>query len=298
MFEPGEIVQVRLRTLDGCELGAAFCAARAPETVRRAVVLHCGAGIAAVYYTHFARFLATAGIPVFTYDYRGIGRSRPATLTGFHATHEDWAEYDCTAAIAWMRERFPEAELIGIAHSFGSLIAGGARNSAEQARLVMIGPHTGYYGDYRALYRVPMTVLWHAIMPAVTRILGYFPARRFGLGQDLPREIALQWAGRLSPSLELRGTGPACERRKTLLARCAALRRPALSISISDDAFATLAGARRLLSCYPGLSPVRHIELTPADAGTRRIGHFGFFRRSVGKALWPRLLADLEAVPR
>ena len=33
---------------------------------------------------------------------------------------------------------------------------------------------------------------------------------------------------------------------------------------------------------------------TPADAGTRRIGHFGLSRR---RGTWPRLLAQLEPSP-
>jgi predicted alpha/beta hydrolase len=80
-----------------------------------------------------------------------------------------------------------------------------------------------------------------------------------------------------------------------LLDRCAALQRPALLISISDDAFATAAGSRRLLSYYPRLFPLQHIQFTPADAGVQRIGHFGFFGRNAGAALWPRLLAQLNA---
>jgi len=291
------VAQIRLRARDGYELGACLHTG-ASDAVRRAVVLHCGAGIAAASYTRFARFLAAAGLPVLTYDYRGIGLSRPATLMGFHATNEDWAEYDCAAAIAWMRERFPNAELIGIAHSFASLLIGGAHNAAAQSRLVLIGPHTGYFGDYRPLYRLPMALFWHGAMPLITRMVGYFPARRLGLGQDLPRDIALQWAGRRSPSVwPAAGSGPALERRRALLERCALLRCPAVAVTISDDAFASAAGARRLLSYYPGLASLQHIEFTPADAGSRRIGHFGFFRRSIGAALWPRLLACLEATP-
>ena len=71
------------------------------------------------------------------------------------------------------------------------------------------------------------------------------------------------------------------------------MQRPALLVSVSDDAFATTSGTKRLLSFYPRLFPVTHIEYNPADAGTRRIGHFGFFGRSAGAALWPRLLAHL-----
>lgn len=291
--EPCDVAQVRLRALDGYELGGSLFTPRSAPSPRRVAVLHCGVGIPAVRYRRFARYLAGTGVPVLTYDYRGIGHSRPASLRGFRASIEDWAEYDLAGAIAWLRERFPRAEMTGIAHSFATLLVGGARNSAEQARLVLVGAHTGYCGDYLKRYRVPMTAVWHGVMPALTMLLGYFPARRLGLGEDLPAKVALQWAGRRSPELRPAGTGPGYERLQNLLDRCAALQRPALLVSISDDAFATAAGTRRLLSYYPRLFPLQFIEFTPADAGVDHIGHFGFFGRNAGTALWPRLLAKL-----
>jgi predicted alpha/beta hydrolase len=292
-----DITQVRLRAYDGYELAGWLYAAPAAVDPRRVAVFHCGAGVPAVRYRRFATFLAESGIPTLTYDYRGIGGSRPQSLRGFRAGTEDWAEYDCGAAIAWLRERFPSAEMVGIAHSIAALIIGGAHNSAEQARLVLIGGHTGYYRDYDPRYRVLMTALWHGFMPAVTLLAGYFPARRFGLGEDLPARMALQWAGRLTPDLRPTGTGLGLERVQALLDRCASLQRPALLVTISDDAFATAAGTKRLLSYYPRLFPLQYTEFTPADAGLRRIGHFGFFGRAAGAKLWPRLLGQIEAKP-
>jgi predicted alpha/beta hydrolase len=289
-----EAAQVRFRALDGYELGALLYAAAPSEHPARVAVLHAGAGIRARSYGAFAAFLAQAGIPTLVYDYRGIGLSRPATLRGFRASIEDWAEYDCAAAIAWLGQRFPGAAMLGIAHSIGTLLVGGALNAAKQASLVLIGAHTAYWGDYRGRYRVPMAALWHGAMPLVTRLMGYFPARRLALGQDLPAEIALQWASRRSPDLRAAPSGPAREGRRRLLDRCAELERPALVVSISDDAFATAAGTRRLLSYYPRLSPLREALFTPADAGKRRLGHFGFFRRSAGTLLWPRLMQMLN----
>jgi len=210
---------------------------------------------------------------------------------------EAWAEYDCTAAIAWLRSRCPEAEMIGIAHSFGVLLVGSSYNAGEQARLVIIGGHTGYYGDYGRRYRLPMTLLWHGLMPAMTRLLGYFPGRRLGLGEDLPAKVALQWAGRRLPELRPAGTDPGSVRVQRMLDRCAALQRPALVVSISDDAFASASGLRRLMTYFPRLSPLQHLEFAPADAGLSRIGHFGFFSRRAGAVLWPRLLARLDAGP-
>ncbi|MGH8704582.1 MAG: alpha/beta hydrolase family protein [Burkholderiales bacterium] len=294
LSDSGDGRQVRLRAADGYSIGAVFYAALRPRAPRRVAVLHSGAGIPALRYRRFARFLAEWGIPVLTYDYRGIGLSRPPALRGFQATIEDWAEYDSEAAIAWLRERFPHDEILGISHSIGCLPLGGAANAAEQAKVVLVGAHTGYYGDYRPLYRLPMALAWHGLMPAITRFVGYFPANRLGFGEDLPAGMALEWAERRRPELWQNGAEPAQERRRRLLDRCAVLQSRAIAISISDDAFATVEGTKRLLSYFPRLSSPQLVVFTPADAQVRRIGHFGFFRRAVGMALWPRLLAQLD----
>jgi predicted alpha/beta hydrolase len=144
-----------------------------------------------------------------------------------------------------------------------------------------------------------MAFAWHGLMPALTRFVGYFPADRLGLGEDLPAGMALEWAERRSPELRLtdlkvNGAEPAGERRLRLLEHCASLQCPALAISISDDAFATVDGTKRLLSYFPNLTSAQHLLFSPPDAQVRRIGHFGFFRRAVGTTLWPRLLVQLQ----
>lgn len=288
-----KIDEVRIPAHDGYELGGLLCSMPGVKPPRVAV-LHPGAGIRCMSYRRFALFLAQSGIPVLLYDYRGIGLSRPRALRGFRATVEDWAEYDCTGAIAWLQQRFPESSVVGMAHSIGALLVGGARNARQQSELVLIGGHTAYCGDYRERYRMPMTLLWHGVMPAVTRVLGYFPASRLKLGGDIPGGVALQWAARRSPELRPAGSGPEHERIHQMLDRCAELQRPALLVSISDDAFTGVAGTKRLLSYYPRLFPLRRVVFTPAEAGASRLGHFGFFRRT-GSALWPRFLDLLES---
>ena len=297
LSESVEAAPLSVRALDGYQLGGFFFDSRTTDKPERIAVVHCGVGIRAIRYRRFASFLAGAGIPTLLYDYRGIGASRPPSLRGFRAGVEDWAEYDCGGAIGWLRSRYPGAEMLAIAHSFGALLVGGAPNSTEQDRLVLVAGHTGYYRDYHPRYRVPMTALWHALMPAITLLLGYFPARYLGLGEDIPAKVALQWASRRSPDLRPKDTSQRYARLQAMLDRSAALQRPALIVSVSDDAFATEGGVKRLLSYYPRLFPLERINYTPADAGTRRIGHFGLFGRRAGAALWPRLLAQLEPSP-
>ena len=89
----------------------------------------------------------------------------------------------------------PAAELVAIAHSFGTFLVGGAPNVAEISRFVFIGAHTGYFGDYLRRYRLPMTAMWHGVMPVLTRIVGHFPARALRLGEDIPRQLPCNGRG-------------------------------------------------------------------------------------------------------
>lgn len=282
---------LRFDALDGYELGGTIYGPRESEYKEIAVFINCGGGVPARFYRRFAHYLAEVGIPVLTYDYRGIGRSKPRRLRGFRACAEDWSEYDCGGAIRCLRDRFPTAELVGMAHSVGALLLGGAPNAYEISRFVLIGAHTGYYGDYQRRYRFPMAVLWHGVMPALTRTVGYFPASWLRLGDDIPGGIALQWAARRTPDLAITVAGDRARAREAL-ERCGQLRGRALAMSFSDDAFATDAGTRRLLSFFPQLRAER-VEIHPNDVGLPKIGHFGFFRQGARRALWPIVLAYL-----
>jgi len=188
-----------------------------------------------------------------------------------------------------MRAKYPSAALVGITHSIGALLLGGAPNSAECTSFVFVCSHTGYLGDYRRRNRLPMAFLWHILMPPITRVVGYFPARRLGLGDDIPLGIALQWAARKSADLDYFATDV---RTNAGLARCRSLHGDALVINVVDDAYATMTGTRRLLSYFPGLR-VRHLQIGPRDAAVQRLGHFGFFRAPAKQSLWPQVVAHI-----
>jgi predicted alpha/beta hydrolase len=261
-----EEIKLRVLALDDFTLGATlYCSSGSPEP-STVVLLSCGGGIPAARYARFARFLAASSIPVLTFDYRGIGASRTAGLRGVRAVAEDWSELDCGGAITHLRTRYPSAEIVGVAHSIGTLLMGGAPNVGIISRFVFLCAHTGYYADYESRYRLPMAVLWHGVMPVLTRIFGYFPARLLGLGEDIPAGIALQWAARRSPEFRPEATDTNSGRAKSMISRYQTVRGQVLQIGFTDDAFATRAGGSRLISAFPELRPVR-IEITPQQAG-------------------------------
>lgn len=251
-----------------------------------AVVVHPATGVRRSYYARFAAFLAERGFAVLTYDYRGIGGSRPASLRGFPATMRDWAEQDMTGAVDWLASHRPGDALVAVAHSFGGQGLPLAANAGLLRGVVMVGSQSGSWRDWPAAHRPAVFALWHGVIPGLTSALGYFPSRLLGMGESLPAGVARQWArwgrspGYLSDDVDAAGRSLADAHR--------AFRAPVLSLTFSDDVFAPHRAAATLLSWY-GSAEKEHRHLRPADLGQRRVGHFGFFRPSTGGVLWPEV---------
>ena len=276
---------VTLTADDGVALSGLWFLPRDVASPGTVVVVACGAGIPAHFYHRLARHLAGRGAAVLTFDYRGIGSSREGSLRGLSGGMDDWAIHDLGAALALAGAAYPDATPGAVAHSVGTMLIGAATGASRVARCVFLGAHTGYWGDYHVKWRVPLFLAWHALMPAVTRTVGYFPGRALHLGEDLPREVAYDWARRRRPAL-IRSRRDE-QRFGPFVSRYAEFRAATLSISISDDAFAPPPAAERLLAMYPSLAATRE-TVTPRDLGVARLGHFGFVRRPVGEHFWNR----------
>ena len=73
-----------------------------------------------------------------------------------------------------------------MAHSAGGQLLGLARNSDRVAAMLMISAPSGYWRLWKGRQRLLIGLLWFVLMPVMTRLVGYFPGRRMGLGVDLP----------------------------------------------------------------------------------------------------------------
>lgn len=285
---------------DGFPLAATLWLPDTGNPPTRVVVVNAGAGIPARYYDRFAAWLADRGLPTLTYDYRGIGRSRPARLRGFEATVEMWGSKDCAAMLDAMAARFPAARLAVLGHSIGGFVTGLAPGGERVDRLALVGTHTGYWRDYAPRVRLPMYVAWHLAMPAVTRALGYFPGRRFGLPEDLPAGVARDWARRRRPDpwwyLKRDDGSPDEARIADVVGRLDAFRADALVVSVADDPFATAEATARMAALFRHCRiDERHVD--PRGLGLPAVGHFGFFRSRMRDALWP-IVGDFLAAVR
>jgi predicted alpha/beta hydrolase len=298
MESVGRSVDVEERRLeiaarDGHRLGATLYMRAKQGDPANAVVFNAGGGLSTVRYRYFLRYLAAEGIPVLAYDYRGVGMSIPPSWRGFDAGIEDWTEFDQAGAIDALRARFPTARLTSVSHSIGCMLAAAAPNAPSLCQMVFIAPHTAYCGDYKQPWRLPMTLLWHVLMPGIARAVGYFPASRLALGDDFPRRVALQWASRRTPDYRPGASGADAKREADIRDRMLTLAVPALVISMTDDAFAPEVAVRRFLAGTPNIEADVHFvdpETLPHAVG----GHLGFFsRRNV--AIWASITKVLNS---
>jgi predicted alpha/beta hydrolase len=280
----------RIRARDGYDLAATVHPPDPRRYSGRAVILASAMGVKRGFYRRYASHLAAEGFPVVTFDYRGIGDSRPESLRRFRVRLQDWGDKDLAGVIDWAGRVFPEADLYLVGHSVGGQIFGLADNRDLVRGVVAVASQSAYWKHWSGRHRVGMYLLWHAVMPTVPRVLGYFPARVFRLGEDLPEGVAREWAwwgrhphylhGRLSEEI-----------RQGYERYAGALR----AYSFADDRYAPEPAVRGFLRLYPNAVST-HRAIAPRELDLPAIGHFGFFGEKAGALLWHETVAWLGAL--
>ena len=287
-----DVKAVTITCRDGYDLTGHFWHHKqGPEASPRTgtVIINPATGVLARYYHHYARFLVEQGFSVLTYDYRGIGASRPAQLRGIGFRWRDWGELDFDAAVNWVRKRDPDGMLAVVGHSIGGFLPGFAANAVRVDRYLTVGAQYAYWRDYAEPKRARLVFKWHVMMPALTTLLGYFPGKRLGWLEDLPAGVAHEWSFRRA---RMEANYPRDER-ASILARFAAVQAPILAIGMTDDEFGTPQAIRRGLEYYRG-SERRQLSLKPADLGFDAIGHFNLFHARHREGFWPETTAWLR----
>jgi predicted alpha/beta hydrolase len=270
-----------LATPDGVIVAARLFRSSGPP--RGAVLIGGAMGVRQDYYAPFARWLAGQGFVVASFDYRGVGESRPAgrSLRGFDADLYDWARDTDTVIAALLREA-PGAPLHVIGHSLGAQLPGMLEHRDRIAGLVSVAAGSGYWRDNAPQLRRTVLYFWHVVVPLATALFGYFPGKRIGKVGDLPRGVILQWRRWcMHPRYHVGAEGPA------LGERFAAARFPVVALSITDDELMTERGTHALVGLYAN-APRRVERIAPHEVQARRIGHFGFFREQFAPTLWQR----------
>ncbi len=245
------------------------------------VIVICAAtGVKRQFYQPYARYLAEQGFVVLTFDYRGIGDSRPVTLNKFKARMSDWGEKDIAGVLDWVRQAYPENKIMVIGHSVAGQVLGLAHNNDLVSAVVTVASQSGYWRFWPWNLRYVIFVFWYMVIPLLTTLFARFPSKFVGMGEDLPAGVAFQWASW--------GRDPDYILGKNSLTskdNFSQFTGSWLSYSLENDFFAPAEAVDRLVTFYPNARPTRK-HLTAGDLGVKRFGHFDFFKQRFKDSLW------------
>lgn len=277
-------VELELRARDDVVLSGTLYPSPTDRESGRAVIINSATAVPRRFYRHFAAALAAAGYSALTWDYRGVGDSRPASLVGYEARMRDWGLLDMPGVIDSLRATRPElTRVFLVGHSVGGQVAGLIDNPDAVAGMATFSSQSGYWLYQGGLQKLVVGLHVHLTMPALARLCGTMPWSWIG-GEDLPAGVALEWSRWCRDRDYLRGD-PSLP-----LERFQDFRAPVLAWSFGDDSWGTPRAVDAMMSAYPALER-RHLE--PGEAGMPSIGHFGAFRPNAGE-IWRRTIAWLD----
>lgn len=290
-MSPAELMHEQALTfpaLDGFQLDALLIHPAADPA--GAIVVNGATGVPKEFYRRFGRYAAKRGYTTLLYDYRGVGGSRPASLRGFAATLRGWGEQDLPGALAWLQGEFAGLPIFALGHSAGGQLLGLTPAHRVLRAAAFVAVSTGYWRGMPFSYSLYSLAMLRLVFPLCIAALGYVPASRLGLGEDLPAGVAREWAEWCMEPRYL----AAFFGRTIRVHDYDAFRAPLLWLSFADDPIATARNVPPLQQLYRATS-IDDRRLAPRELGLSAVGHLGFFRESGRSALWPLVIDWLAA---
>ncbi|WP_426106706.1 alpha/beta fold hydrolase [Massilia sp. TSP1-1-2] len=264
-------VALTLTTADGYPIAATRYPAHG--TARAHLVMAGATGVPQGFYRRFAEFASSQGYSVMTLDYRGIGRSRPASLKGFRMDYLDWGRQDLAAAVDAMST--PDLPLYVVGHSYGGHAFGLLPNHDKVAALYTFATGAGWHGWMPPLERLRVLLMWRVIGPLIVRLKGYLAWNWLGMGEDLPIDVYRQWKHWCTfPHYFFQDPKMA-----HLKAGFASVRSPIMACNALDDLWARPTSRDAFMAGYSNVA-VQATDVDPASAGMGPIGHMGYFKQN------------------
>jgi predicted alpha/beta hydrolase len=261
-----------------------------PKQPNGKVILICSAtAVKQEFYANYATYLSEVGYTVYTFDYSGIGKSKPNKLKSFEASMRSWAQKDFYAITQHLNEQHPQSDKFLIGHSIGGIFIGLTPAYKSYKAFVTIASQFGYWKYFEPINRPIVLWLFAVLIPICCKLIGYFPSKIKSLGEPLPKGAALDWQTLImNPDSAL------------ALARqsenhYAEIRQPMLMIGIEDDWMARKKTVDLLAQKVFVNAKVTRRQILVSESDSKSIGHMDFFRRKNKEKLWKIPLEWIEA---
>lgn len=269
--------EIFITTKDGFNLSAHFFQ---PTTdFENVVVVVPAVGVKKHYYEKFARYLATENMAVYTFDYRGIGDSKPKSLIGFKATVSDWGEKDLESIIQHALDKHPTKTFNVVTHSGGGMLMGLAPSLKKAASILTVASPRGSLSDWKGFDFWKMSIMVYFLLPVPPIFWGYFPGKLLKVCENLPKKVAREWCywGRHPKSV--------IGRRPDKESQYQNITSTILALSFEKDFYAVKESVDKIDQLYTSANVLRK-HFTADDINEKAVGHFSFFKSEYSKYYW------------
>ena len=286
-----EFETLTLKCQDGYQLSARFYPVTETESKKSPILICPATGITKQFYHSFSCWLQTQGYAVLVFDFRGIGESLKGSVKQSKASIVQWGQLDIPAAIDALLAKTQTAKVILLGHSAGGQLLGIVPNYAKVEKVVAIAGSTGHVKGLKGRTKLLAPVMFNIIFPLARITKGYGPTQAIGMGENLPKDVAREWAEFCSkPGYIINAIGKKIAPAHDYHAQITC---PITSIWASDDEIATQANVKDLLRLYPKAA-TEMIELKPQEYSHKGIGHMLMFKKS-HQNLWSVIEQQLSA---
>ncbi|WP_051296045.1 alpha/beta hydrolase family protein [Eisenibacter elegans] len=164
-----------------------------PEKPKAALQFNAGTATKKEFYLPFLEFLAENNFICCLWDYRGSGDSMPeGGLKNCDFTYSDYGLKDMPTIKVYLNERFPGLPFLFFGHSAGGQQIGLMPNLQNVKGAVNFAVSTGYAPNMPLGYRLMSSYFFYIFAPLSIKLTGYLKAKKFGIMEDLPKNVVLE----------------------------------------------------------------------------------------------------------
>ena len=264
-----------------------------PPSPKAVIQFNCGTAARKEFYLPFLEYLSDNQYVCCLWDYRGNGDSAPENLKNCEYSFLDYGLKDIPTVKRYLRNRFPDLPYLIIGHSAGGQQVGFTEDLSDVKGMIGFAVSVGYRPFMPLHYRLLTLFFFYMFSPVSIALTGYVRAKKFGIMEDLPRNVLRQWRDWCSKSDYF--FDQQFYEKNVPRGNFKNYDFPIEIYWTSDDTISTERAVHSYWKNIENKKTINFNGIKPENFQMKQIGHFGFFRRSLRDKLWPDVVQKLNS---